>query len=247
MRDQFTLIAGARDLGVNVFDTSSIYGQGQSERVLGMALQDDRDVCIVTKAGFYYPLKHRALAPFRAPVAAVLKRSRVLSGTVRAARAAGLPRSYRPEHLRRSLALSLKRLRRAEVGAFLLHSPRLEDLADGAALDLLTDIKREGLALRVGVSCDDLPVLDAVSLDPRVDVIEAPFGVSRRAMEAGIAAAANRGALVLAREIFSSESSTRPPLVEEAVRFVAAHASVHVTLVGTTRLDHLRQAVEAAA
>lgn len=241
------LITGARDLGVNVFDTANIYGQGRSELLLGEALKGVKDVCIITKAGQVFPLTQRLLSPLRQPVAALLKRSRSVQGGLKAVRSQGLPRNYQPEHLRQSLLASLKRLRRDRVEVFLLHSPRLEHLSDGAALDAMVVLKNRGLAGLVGVSCDDQEVLDAVCRDPRVDVIEAPFGISRRAMETSLARAAERGAVVVAREIFSFEPPAERSPIRSAVSFCINHPSVDVTLVGTTKVEHLREATEAAA
>lgn len=241
------LVTGARDLGVNVFDTANIYGQGRSERLLGQALKGARDVCIVTKAGYFFPLAQRMLAPLRRPVSALLKRSPAVTGGIRAVRALGLPRNYSPEHLRQSLLRSLKRLGRDHVEMFLLHSPRREDLLDGAALDGMIELKRRGLAGLVGVSCDDLEALDTICDDPRVDVIEAPFGVARRSMEASLGRAAERGAIIVAREIFSAEPPFERPSIRDAVAFSVGHPSVQVTLVGTTKLAHLREATDVVA
>ena len=236
------LIQGAHALGVNVFDTANIYGQGRSEQLIGEALRGVGDVCIVTKAGQVFPLRQRLLSPLRGPVTALLKRSKGISSSLRSVRSRGLPRDYRPEHLRRSLMGSLRRLRREQVEVFLLHSPRAEHLADGAALDGLVDLKNRGLAGLVGVSCDDLEVLEAICHDPRVDVIQAPFGVSRRSMEPGLRKAAGRGALVIAREVFSFEAPAEKPSIGDAVSFCVGHPSVGITLVGTTNLEHLREA-----
>ena len=47
------LINEALDAGINLFDTSDIYGQGTSESLLGKALRGKRDkAVIVSKAGF---------------------------------------------------------------------------------------------------------------------------------------------------------------------------------------------------
>ncbi len=43
----------ARDIGINFFDTSNVYGDGRSEQLIGEAFARDRDtVVIATKAGF---------------------------------------------------------------------------------------------------------------------------------------------------------------------------------------------------
>ena len=52
-RQAVMLIDRAYELGINLFDTASIYGQGDSERLLGKTLQRRRDqVVIVSKAGY---------------------------------------------------------------------------------------------------------------------------------------------------------------------------------------------------
>jgi len=46
---------GARDTGVNIFDTANVYALGESERILGRLTQDHRkDVIIASKA--YFPM-----------------------------------------------------------------------------------------------------------------------------------------------------------------------------------------------
>ncbi|WP_337188877.1 aldo/keto reductase [Phenylobacterium sp.] len=240
------LVTAALSLGVTLFDTSNIYAQGRSEQILGQALQGRRDVSIVTKAGQVFPLKHRLLSPLKGPVSALLKHSRSAQAGVRAARSQGLPRNYSPEHLKTALEASLRRLRRTEVEAFLLHSPRIEHISDGVALDALTGLKQSGKARTVGVSVDDESVLERVADDPRVDVIQAPFGIARRAFESSLARASARGALIIAREVLSADAGVTRPSPADAVRFSTGHPHVMFTLVGTGNIDHLRQAVEAA-
>ncbi len=49
--DSLRMIARARDAGLNFLDTANIYNDGESERVIGKAIQTDRDQLIVaTKA-----------------------------------------------------------------------------------------------------------------------------------------------------------------------------------------------------
>src|SRR3990172_11998987 len=54
------LIASAVERGVNFFDTADIYGQGESERMLGATLKAHRDrVIIASKAGKRLPAAAR--------------------------------------------------------------------------------------------------------------------------------------------------------------------------------------------
>jgi aryl-alcohol dehydrogenase-like predicted oxidoreductase len=54
------LIELALDLGITLFDTANIYGQGDSERILGRALRGKRDrAFVVTKVGQHFSAKMR--------------------------------------------------------------------------------------------------------------------------------------------------------------------------------------------
>jgi aryl-alcohol dehydrogenase-like predicted oxidoreductase len=52
------IVGRAIDAGINLFDTSNVYGQGESEEILGKALGSRRrEMVVVTKVG--YRMKHR--------------------------------------------------------------------------------------------------------------------------------------------------------------------------------------------
>jgi aryl-alcohol dehydrogenase-like predicted oxidoreductase len=63
-RESLLLIAAAANAGITLFDTADIYGQGESERILGEALKSV-DACIVTKAGQRFSLAKSVLLPVR--------------------------------------------------------------------------------------------------------------------------------------------------------------------------------------
>ena len=150
-----------------------------------------------------------------------------------------------PEYLRRAVLRSLARLRREQVDMFLLHSPSAADLADGEALDCLSALKQEGLARCIGVSCDDQATLIGIASDKRVEVIEAPFGPNRQDLLVDLKHAAERGAIVIAREILTRDLKARRPAVAAALSFCLAEPSIAVSLVGTTDARHLDEAIRA--
>jgi aryl-alcohol dehydrogenase-like predicted oxidoreductase len=154
-----------------------------------------------------------------------------------------LPRNYTPEYLRRALLGSLRRLRREQADVFLLHSPSAEDLQDGAALDCLSALKQEGLARCIGVSCDDQATLAHIASDERVEAIEAPFGPNRQDLLVDLKRAADRGAIVIAREILSCDRQSHRPAVEAALPFCLAEQSISAVLIGTTNTCHLDRAI----
>ena len=60
------VLAQALDLGVSVFDTADIYGQGDSEREIGRSLRGRREKAfVITKFGKLFSAKMRLLAPFK--------------------------------------------------------------------------------------------------------------------------------------------------------------------------------------
>src|SRR5262249_46569427 len=74
--DAARLVDAAFESGIRFFDTANIYGQGESERILGCALRHHgKHVTIVTKAGHYFPTWTRFAEPFKRAVAPWLRRS----------------------------------------------------------------------------------------------------------------------------------------------------------------------------
>jgi aryl-alcohol dehydrogenase-like predicted oxidoreductase len=243
-RENLGLITAAVGAGITLFDTADIYAQGESERILGEALQSI-DACIVTKAGQRLPFMKRVLFPLRSAAKCLLTHSSQGRAMAVAARAKLLPRNYTPEYPRFALLGSLRRLRREQVSIFLLHSPSKADLQNGKALDCLVALKREGLAKSVGVSCDDQATLASVAFDRRVEVIEAAFGPNRQDLLADLKHAAERGAIVIAREILARDPQARRPTAAAALSFCLAEPAITVALIGTTEARHLDEAISA--
>src|SRR5919197_1526078 len=100
---------------------------------------------------------------------------------------------------RRNISAALCLVHYIDCGE-LLHSPSAADLKDGEAIDCLAALNRERLARCVGISCDDQTTLAGMAADRRVEVIEAPFGPNRQDLLVDLTRAADRGAIVIARE-----------------------------------------------
>ncbi|MDQ1085150.1 MULTISPECIES: aldo/keto reductase [Microbacterium] len=116
------LIARALDLGVTHFDTADMYGSGANERVLGAAIRHRRDEAfLATKVGI---------------------RSR-----------AGIPIGVdgRPEHIRRAIDNSLRRLQTDHLDLYYLHRPDpsvpVED-----SIGTLGELVAAGKVRQIGVS-----------------------------------------------------------------------------------------------
>jgi len=117
------VLAQALDLGVTVFDTADIYGQGDSEREIGRAIRGRRDQAfVVTKFGKLFSAKMRLLAPFK-PVLKPVLQSMSAGGQVAAQRDGNMAEDFSPGRYAAALDKSLKRLGLDHVDGILLHSP----------------------------------------------------------------------------------------------------------------------------
>src|SRR5260370_20059788 len=56
--DCAAIVRRALDLGITLIDTAEVYGGGNSERILGRALQPDDEVWLATKYMPFMPLPH---------------------------------------------------------------------------------------------------------------------------------------------------------------------------------------------
>ncbi|MFJ8712451.1 aldo/keto reductase [Streptomyces violaceus] len=118
----------ALDLGVTFFDTSDNYGTGHSERVLGRALGKRRaDVVVATKWGYLFD-----------------ERTRTADGS-----------DDSPEHLRRALTASLRRLDTDYVDLYQFHIGDADPEHAALLRDTCEDLVREGLIRAYAWSTDD--------------------------------------------------------------------------------------------
>lgn len=149
--DSRKAIFRAMDLGVNLFDTAPLYGNGHAEEVIGKALHGVRDkVMIATKVG---PLE---------PMPGVLSVN------------------LSPKSIREQLTVSLKRLGTDYVDLVQIHWwDNRFDL--GEAIHGMLALKQEGLAREIGVSNFDLALVQqaaeiggVTSLQPLCNMLDCP-------------------------------------------------------------------------
>jgi aryl-alcohol dehydrogenase-like predicted oxidoreductase len=108
------VVHAALDLGVNFFDSADVYGLGESERHLGAALKGRRDQAVV-------------LTKFASPADPEHPEHRGAS----------------PEHVRRAIENSLRRLDMDYVDVYMLHRPD-PDTPIEATLEALNRLVEEG-------------------------------------------------------------------------------------------------------
>jgi aryl-alcohol dehydrogenase-like predicted oxidoreductase len=240
------LIGSALERGINFFDTADIYGQGESERILGTHLRKNQAI-IATKIGQRFPPIYRALNALKRPLAPLLRASKSASRVVRVSRAKPLMLDFRPSYLNAAVEKSLKRLRRDAIDLLFLHNPEIEQATASETLDFLVELKREGKVGLIGISTDDQQVLMAALADRRVDAVQCRLQQPPDAIDA-LSSAAQRGVVVVAREIFGgvAAGSNSPclPMVRSQVKKAVFNPFVTVALIGTTKQAHLAQSVD---
>lgn len=230
------LIRAALNMGVSVFDTSNIYGQGDSERAIGQALKGRRDEAfIVTKTGRGFSAKMRMLSWLKPVARPLLARRGAGASTVTARRAESLRYDWDPAKVGASVDASLRRLGTDRVDGFLLHSPPASVAGDPVLGAALARLKAAGKVRHWGVSCDDLAGLEAALTQEGLGMLQLPWDVIAAAGALGEHVRA-RGIIVLAREIIKLQPGKAPA---EAVATSVANPIVSCTLVGTTKRENL--------
>ena len=149
------LIGAVADAGINFFDTSDMYSQGESEALLGRALQGRRSgVVIATKSGYRLPAQRRLTARLKPLVRPLIKliglRRESLPSLVRGAPSQDFSAAY----LTSSLEGSLRRLRTDYVDLFQLHSPPADVVERAEFVEALERLRTQGKIRFWGISCD---------------------------------------------------------------------------------------------
>ncbi|MBX3132786.1 MAG: aldo/keto reductase [Gemmatimonadaceae bacterium] len=243
------VVRRALDLGVTVFDTASSYGQGDSERMLGRLLRGRNDVSVMTKVGKLVPLSARVLRPVKPLMRMAVRRSSTADSLAVTARGDALPTSFDAGHLNRALAGSLRRLGLSRPPVVMLHSVPTEVLVRGEAVSVLAKAAERGDVGIVGVSVDTPDAADAALRDSRVRIVQAPLFGSVDAFMSWCARAKAAGKVVVAREVLHGiggvPGPARAAFLRSAVQGVLRSGGADVCLVGTSKQQHLAEAVGA--
>ena len=131
-KESIRIINMAIDMGIEIFDTASIYGAGHNERLLGKALGKRRDdVIIISKAGWYFDEEKRSVG------------DSILDN---------------PEYIKIICEDSLKRLGTDHIDIYLLHTFYKDDMIDLEAAakvrDCMEELVKEGKLRWYGWSTD---------------------------------------------------------------------------------------------
>lgn len=242
----------ALERGFRFFDTSNIYGQGDSEKLIAAALAGRDDCLVCSKAGKYVTWKRRVLLPVKGLLRGVVRRSTQAKDSVYAARSKPMPTCWDAPFLTASLEGSLRRLKRDRIDLFMLHSPSAEVMEAGEAVEALERARSAGKIGLIGVSVDDPACADAALADPRVEALQVPLLPGATDYDELLLRARARGVSIIAREILGGAQAIAgavDPAAYAAARIATTISDSRISLpiVGTTRVSHLNAAATAAS
>ncbi len=233
-------LSHALDLGINVFDTADVYGQGDSERELGRALRGRRNSAfVVTKVGTLLSRRVRLLRPFKPLIKPFLSVSGEVRQSVGTQHSNEMTGDFTPGRLGAALDASLRRLGFSHVDGLLLHCPPATLVGDPRLAAALAALQAGGKVRHFGVSCDDIASLRAAIAMPgltllqlSIDIIDA---IAATELPAQIA---ERRVAVFAREVIKRQPALSP---EAAVAASDARPGVTCTVVGVSSRRHLSE------
>ncbi len=245
MRDIRMLLERALELGVNLFDTADIYGQGDSEREIGRLLKGRRDrAFVVTKVGKRFSRKMRLMRPFKPLLKPLVGKAKSASIAVVGQRDANLATDFSPRHITAAVEDSLRRLGFGSVDGLLLHSPPAAEITPDVG-EALAALKKAGKVRHFGISCDDLPALEATLDIPGIELLELPLDVIDAAIETGLSNQIGQRSIgVLAREVVRLQPGVP---ATRALQQAASRDCVTSVVLGTSSARHLEEAVAALA
>ncbi|HEX2671071.1 MAG TPA: aldo/keto reductase [Polyangiaceae bacterium] len=206
------LLAVARDGGINFFDTSDLYSQGESEALLGRVFGKRRsEVIITTKAGYCMPGRRKLAGRLKPILRPVIKALGIRRDRLPAAARGALAQDFSAAYLTRAVEASLVRLRTDYVDLLQLHSPPADVVERGEWEPALEDLKRAGKLRYYGISCDTPEAARAALRFPNVSSLQFAFNLLEPgALETILPSARETGVACIARECLGNGLLVKP-------------------------------------
>lgn len=223
------LLARAVELGINFLDTADSYGPEVSERIIAEALFPYPPGLVVgTKGGLVRPSPGR------------------------------WPSDARPEHLRRALDGSLKRLRLERIDLYQLHAPD-PNVPYADSVGTLAELQRAGKIRHIGVSNVSVRELETARRIAPIVSVQNKYSLEDRSSDNVLSACEKAGIAFIPwfplgagsllrsaklRRVAARRGAT-PPQV--ALAWLLARSRMMLPIPGTSSITHLEENTAAAA
>ena len=217
-------LAAAFDAGINFYDTADMYGQGESEILIGEALRHNRDkVFIATKCGYCLPASKKLIQFIKPLVKPIVKALGLKRTPVASSAAPPIAQDFTPAYIRKAAEASLRRLKSDYIDLYQLHSPPRELIASPQIQDslaALAQLKSEGKIRHYGIALDSAyDAQPCLGLDG-LSSLQMPFGILDREASDGIFDdVSGRGLGIIARGCLGG-GGLKPSLSEAELRAI---------------------------
>ena len=219
----------ALELGINFFDTADSYGPHASESFIAETLYPYPEGLVIgTKGGILRPSRRR------------------------------WDPDGRPEHLRRALDGSLKRLRLERIDLYQLHAPDPQvPFAD--SVGVLAEAQRTGKIRHLGLSNVSVKQLEAARRIAPIASVQNQYNLENRESEDVLKACERLGiafipwyplgdgAALRSRGVKQLARRLGLPPAQVALAWLLAHSPVMLPIPGTVSIAHLEENTAAAA
>lgn len=213
----------AYDLGYNFFDTADSYGPEVDEQLIAEALHPyPKDLLIATKGGLLRPTPPQWVS------------------------------DARPEHLRRTLEGSLKRLKLERIDLYQLHAPDPKvPLAD--SMGALADLQRAGKIRHIGISNIDMRELEEAQRICTIVSVQNEYNLDDLSSEDVLRACEKKRIAFLPWYPLGAGRALRSAKVKKlaarlgatpaqvAIAWLLAKSPVMLPIPGTASLEHLEE------
>ena len=151
-------LSQAFDRGINFYDTADMYGNGESEKIIGRTFKNKRDrVIIASKAGYCLSSSGRfatQIKPLLKPlIKPLIHWFRPMKKSLLQARSTQLYQNFSAPYLTQAVEASLRRLQTDYLDIFQLHDPPSSLLESGEVIENLENLKAQGKIRYYGVAC----------------------------------------------------------------------------------------------
>jgi pyridoxine 4-dehydrogenase len=247
-----SMISMALDHGINVIDTANIYGQGDSERLIGQAVKHRQDdAFLITKIGFKFAGSSPLIAHLKPLLRAAAKYSNRFEKRLSQTRDAVISQDFSPHQLLSDLEGSLQRLDVEVIDGLMLHNPPISVIEDPYVVETLRSFKSAGKVKHFGVSVDTLDEAVRALHINGLELLQVDIDTARELATHPVSTLIReREIAIFARQVLRPPSlqPDQPSLdIHEALPRAFVISNVTSAIVGFSSRKHLQAAIDAVS